>query len=77
MSKILSCSFFLRLTEYYIPLFVANLADALVQFLYLLYSCTLQDVRLTHLVTENNTKGGERQRKKGKKNIPSLRLHSG
>ena len=36
-----------------------------------LFRCTLQDVRITHLVTENNTKEYKRQRKKGKKNIES------
>jgi hypothetical protein len=33
---------------------------------YVLFRCTLQDVRITPLVTENNTKEGERQRKKEK-----------
>ena len=28
---------------------------------YLIFRCTLQDVRLTHLVTEDNRKEGKRQ----------------
>jgi len=33
------------------------------RFSYLIFRCTLQDVRITHLITENNIKEGKRQRK--------------